>query len=346
MTEIEVPEALMNTSDNIDLMKQQKEKEKDMILPQDMWTRNLKILFCFVGLQVSYVTWGIVQEQLMTQEYAQGKFTSSGFCVFMNRFLALFLALGIVLYRQSTTAKKAIKEAPFYYYAPSSLSNSLSSWAQYEALKFISFPVQVLSKSCKIIPVMLVGILVNRKSYPMMEYVEAVLITMGVTLFNLSERKAPSEARDDTWWGVVLLMLYLCCDSFTSQWQSKVYKQHGVDQYQMMLGVNIWSMIMTGVTLLHSGEGMTSLAFILSDSSAMFHMVVLSITSAVGQLFIFYTIKEFGPVIFTIIMTTRQIFSLVISCFMFSHKLGVASWLGALMVFLIVFNRIRRKGTD
>jgi adenosine 3'-phospho 5'-phosphosulfate transporter B2 len=49
-----------------------------------------------------------------------------------------------------------LKEAPFYSYAPSSISNSLSSWAQYEALKHVSFPTQVLSKSCKIIPVMLV----------------------------------------------------------------------------------------------------------------------------------------------------------------------------------------------
>ena len=97
---------------------------------------------------------------------------------------------------------------------------------------------------------------------------------------------------------------------------------------------------------MQSGEGMTSLVFILNDSTAMFHMVILSITSAVGQLFIFYTIKEFGPVLFTIMMTTRQIFSLVVSCFLFMHPLGLMSWLGATMVFLIVFNRIRRKGTD
>jgi hypothetical protein len=28
-------------------------------------------------------------------------------------------------------------------FAPSSLSNILSSWAQYEALKYVSFPTQV-----------------------------------------------------------------------------------------------------------------------------------------------------------------------------------------------------------
>lgn len=305
------------------------------------------MLFCFAGLQVSYIAWGVVQEQLMTKEYKMGKFKSSAFCVFGNRFFALFLALAIVLYNRATSSK-SLKDAPYYYYAPSSLSNSLSSWAQYEALKYVSFPTQVLSKSCKLIPVMLVGIVLNRKTYPMIEYLEAVAITVGVAMFTFSEHKDSfsDNSHADTMYGIALLATYLCCDSFTSQWQSRVYKQHGVDQYQMMLGVNIWSIVMTGATLFHSGEGLSALAFIMADADAFLHMIILSVTSATGQLFIFYTIKEFGPVVFTIMMTTRQILSLFLSCLMFSHPLGVMGWLGAGFVFLVVFNRIRRKGTD
>ena len=119
--------------------------------------RNKKLIFCFVGLQLSYLLWGITQENLMTQEYKMGKFRSAAFCVFGNRFFALFLSLGIVLWNNRFGSVKSAKEAPFYYYAPSSISNSISSWAQYEALKYISFPIQVLSKSCKVIPVMLVS---------------------------------------------------------------------------------------------------------------------------------------------------------------------------------------------
>lgn len=39
--------------------------------------RSLKLMFCFLGLQASYVSWGIVQEMVMTQEYSFGKFRSS-----------------------------------------------------------------------------------------------------------------------------------------------------------------------------------------------------------------------------------------------------------------------------
>ena len=138
-------------------------------------------------------------------------------------------------------------DAPLYAYIPSSLSNSISSWSQYEALKYVSFPSQVLSKSCKIIPVMLVGIVVNHKSYPMIEYAEAMLISSGATVFTLFGKSASNGSeKSDSYVGIGLLLLYLFCDSFTSQWQSRVYKRHGVDQYQMMLGVNFWSIVLTG----------------------------------------------------------------------------------------------------
>ena len=147
-------------------------------------------------------------------------------------------------------------------------------------------------------------------------------------------------------WGITLLATYLFADSFTSQWQSRIYKEYHVDQYQMMLGVNIWSMLFTGLSLLYSGEGVDSAVFLMSDSKALLHMLVLSITSATGQLFIFYTIKEFGP-IFHYHHDYSQIFSLVMSFVLFNkdpmHSMG---WAGTILVFGIVFNRIRRSTSE
>ena len=51
--------------------------------------------FCFVGLQLSYLTWGYVQEKVMTTEYTTGRFPSATFCVFSNRVLAILVALAL-----------------------------------------------------------------------------------------------------------------------------------------------------------------------------------------------------------------------------------------------------------
>ena len=44
-----------------------------------------------------------------------------------------------------------------------------------------------------------------------------------------------------------------------------------------------------------------------ADPAAIWDNVLISVTSATGQLFIYFTIRKFGPVAFTIIMTTRQV---------------------------------------
>lgn len=80
-------------------------------------------------------------------------FRDSQFLVLVNRILALLFALVAVWLerRKSDLSKKAIAHktyliAPLYEFSFCSLSNVLSSWCQYEALKFVNFPTQVSEK--------------------------------------------------------------------------------------------------------------------------------------------------------------------------------------------------------
>ena len=296
------------------------------------------MLFCFVGLQLSYLTWGYVQEKVMTKEYRTGRFPSAAFCVFSNRVLAIVVALVATVYQHG----RVTVPAPLTAFAPCSISNSMSSWGQYQALHYVSFPLQTLSKSTKIIPVMLMGKLLNKKTYAWQEYGEAVAISLGVTIFSLADSGSKASATTEAF-GVVWLLVYIVFDSFTSQWQSRVYKDHpSVDQFQMMFAVNAWSIILTMAGLIVSGEMWTSLAFISENPEALLDNVTIAITSATGQLFIYYTIRKFGPVVFTIIMTTRQIFSMVLSAVSFGHEMGPMAYVGTTIVFGTIFLRIRR----
>lgn len=65
-----------------------------------------------------------------------------------------------------------------------------------------------------------------------------------------------------------------------------------------------------------NGGFVESLEFMRRYPESIVQVATLSVTSATGQLFIFYTIKKFGPIIFTIMMTVRQMVSLVVSAIM------------------------------
>jgi adenosine 3'-phospho 5'-phosphosulfate transporter B2 len=80
--------------------------------------------------------------------------------------------------------------------------------------------------------------------------------------------------------------------------------------------------------------------FMLRHPDFMMHSVILSICSATGQLFIFYTIAQFGAVTFIIIMTMRQGFAILLSCLIYAHPVTIVGILGILIVFTALFIRI------
>jgi len=317
----------------------------------EFYKTAFKFFLCFLGLQASYLTWGYMQELIMTTKFnptpsvPSGMFPSAAFCVFSNRFLAVIVAVITVKIKHGAIV--ANNRAPLIAFTPCALSNTMSSWSQYASLKYVTFPVQTVFKSSKIIPVMLMGLIIKGTKYPRGQYVEALAITIGVAIFSLaSKNPKPGQPDDTDVFGMTFLLLYICFDSFTSQWQDRIYTKYGranVDPYQMMLGVNSSAIVITTVGLIVTGDIPVIYEFLSRNPLAFYYNVITAITSASGQLCIFYTIKEFGPIAFTIIMTTRQMISITISAIVFGHVISSKALFGAAVVFLVLFYQIRRK---
>jgi len=246
--------------------------------------------FCTLGIIFSYVLWGYMQERIMTKPYATGElFRSSKFLVFANRLLALLVAY-IARDVQRRNGTNVSHTAPLYQFSFSSVSNIVSSVCQYEALKYISFPTQVLSKSCKMVPVMMMGYLVSRKVYPLSEYIIAIMVTGGVFLFKYYEvNDAP--VKNTEFVGIAFITTYMVCDSFTSNWQSRVFKKYSVGSITMMMYANLFSSGFTALGLLVTWEIGEVIGYIMENPAIIYHIVIMAICSAVGQLFIFNTIK-------------------------------------------------------
>ncbi|CAK9822869.1 Adenosine 3'-phospho 5'-phosphosulfate transporter 1 [Anthophora retusa] len=259
----------------------------------------LLLLYCFFGLQISYLTWGYLQEKIMTQDYqdaggSKERFQDSQFLVFINRILA-FLMSGLYLIIQRQPQHKA----PLYKYAFCSLSNIMSSWCQYEALKYVSFPTQVLAKASKIIPVMLMGKLVSHSTYEYYEYVTAILISIGMTLFMLD---------------------------------SSDYKSGGATTVSGII-------LLGAMSLFQQSSFPLICSFMMKYPRFIVDCLLISICSASGQLYIFYTISKFGPVTFVIMMTIRQGLAILLSCLIYHHSVTVIGIIGILVVFGSVFLR-------
>ncbi|KAG9511114.1 Adenosine 3'-phospho 5'-phosphosulfate transporter 1, partial [Fragariocoptes setiger] len=384
---------------------------------------RLPLFLCyFLGLQISYLTWGVLQEKIMTTKYhvpnhnltradlAQFKYTidvsngsaqssvtighlasdsvvksdgpgvemstvlmgpyreivfhDSQFLVFINRLAAFVVAVIAMVtcargrHELRDGRSDTRPQAPLYEYVYSSLSNILSSWCQYEALKYVNFPTQVLSKACKLIPVMLMSKLISRQRYTAFDYLCALGISCGVTIFlwtshddaatsastNHKHHAVNASAVSTSLAsGLTILGLYLAFDSFTSNWQSSLFKRYRVTQWQMMAASNFYSILLTLTSLVRLDQLEPGFKLLLLSPNLLFDCVLMSVTSATGQLFVYCTIKEFGPVVFTLIMTSRQLIAIILSWSIYNHHLTSGSFLGLAIIFCIAFMQASRK---
>ena len=107
--------------------------------------------------------------------------------------------------------------------------------------------------------------------------------------------------------------------------------------------MNAFSAVFSFITLVHQEKLTPALTFVYTHPEIILHLVIFCICSTVGQLFIFYTVKNFGAVVFSIIMSMRILFSTLLSCFVYTHPITEMGFLGMAIVFGAITYRIRRK---
>ncbi|XP_022238954.1 solute carrier family 35 member B1-like isoform X2 [Limulus polyphemus] len=236
------------------------------------------------------------------------------------------------------------------YYGMCSFSYLGAMIASNMALQHVNYPTQVVGKSCKPIPVMILGVLIGRKSYTLLKYLFVLLIVTGVCLFMYKDNKAASDTQSGSLIGMgeLLLLVSLSMDGFTGAIQERMRSEHQSKSGHMMLMMNIWSTCYLGVALLLTGEVWKFLVFVQNYPYIIYNILMFSITSALGQMFIFLTVSEFGPLSCSIITTTRKFFTVLGSVIIFGNTLSNRQWIGSALVFsgLILDSCYGKSGPD
>lgn len=134
--------------------------------------------------------------------------------------------------------------------------------------------------------------------------------------------------------------MYIFLKLWFNRFQDELFSKYKMSSIQMMAGVNMFSCVLTSVSLVEQGGFIDSAAFMFRHPEFYIDAIILSICSAVGQLFIFYTIAQYGAVVFIIIMTVRQGFAILLSCMIYGHPVTVVGFLGIMFIFAALFLRI------
>ena len=310
------------------------------------WRTALHFGFCVLGVMSCHIALGFYQERTMTRTFESGNtFEYGAFLTLCNRFATLVLTiLALIVVPRSDV----LGSAPIHEYSVGAYTNLISSMAQYLSLDYVSFPLLVLSKSCKMPPVMLLGYIVHNKSYKGFEYTSAMLVLMGTFFFLLydddkSQRADAAGQTSSSFGGVILLLIYIFSDAFTSNWQASMFEKYGLSIGPMMLWSSVFALLFGVAGSFVSLEVVGACAFIVDNPSIMQDIVVISVFSALGQFFVLYTIRSYGALSFAAIANVRQVVSALISIVYFQHVLNSLQCLGMCTVFLALAAHLRFK---
>ena len=144
----------------------------------------------------------------------------------------------------------------------------------------------------------------------------------------------------------MIMVVYLGFDGFTSTFQQMLYRRYSTSILNQIFFTTCFSSCMSTAWLLTTDQVPGVIQFIKVHPECVQDIFTLSVSSAVSQFAISYTIFCFGAVTLASVMTFRQFISVVISCFLFGSPLTLAQWFGVCLVLAPVIQRIdieRRK---
>jgi len=293
------------------------------------------LFYCAGGIYACYIVYGLLHERIYGVEYGEDKekFSHSLFLVLLQCLVngALAFVKMIVMDGSAQSHIPAVEhfKIGFTYIGAMFASNY--------ALNYVNYPTQALAKSCKMIPVMIMGILINGKRYKLREYGEVLLISIGISVFMMFKASKKAAAVDDddasSWFGIFLLFLSLALDGFTGPNQERIIKKYQPTQNEIMAYMNLYAVLLVAVALVVSGRLFPAIEFCTMYPEVLLEIVVFCLCSALGQGFILNTVFRFNSLVLTTITTTRKFFTILASVVLMGHPLTSMQWVGVGLVF-------------
>lgn len=204
------------------------------------------------------------------------------------------------------------------------------------ALRWITYPTQVIAKSSKPIPVMLIGVLLAQKRYTIQKYFFVIMIVVGVIMFIYKDGKAKDGQSNDTI-GLILIGLSLLSDGVLGAIEDRMRATSRPSALNFMYNINMFSAVMLIVGAIATGEFVNFVAFATRHPDIYFKIGSAAVVGSFGQIFIFMMISDFGPLPCSIVTTTRKFFTVLISVIFIGNPLIFRQKIATAIVFLALF---------
>lgn len=318
-------------------------------IPQpSTFTQALELIGCTGAIYLIYLTYGIYYEKITRQAYDGEHFKYSLFLTTLQCFSSAMWALILMSYESarrcyqlrhtsyesfhSRLINAIFDQVPKHQYLLIATTYSIGMLTSTASLNYLSYLIQALAKSSKLIPVM-IGKMLRGHKYSYREYFHVVLITGGIVLFIVDPTKSGKNSEATSIIGILLVIFSLAMDAVTGPTQDAVNDKYKPTLSAMTFWINILPAFAFAFASFIFGEWNQAINFIIKHPSIRFEIIAYCVLAAIGQSIILLALFKFNSMTVTIITTTRKFISILASVFWFGHSLQLLQWFGVIMVF-------------
>eukprot|EP00980_Cylindrotheca_fusiformis_P008002 scaffold1706_cov116-Cylindrotheca_fusiformis.AAC.5 len=315
-------------------------------------TRNqLRFMFCASGICLCYGLYGVLQESLISNSHL-----GATFLLLVQTVANVIISIVWGLFnREGIDKKESVYDLQHMLLFVTSATYVFAMVASNEALQYVTYPTAVLAKSCKMIPTMVMGYLVERRDYSLRQWTAAVSISVGIASFNLLRIQVTQEEYEDSqlkgnssdkyWKGMALLCISLFMDGFLGSFQGMLKsRKRPPTANETMLFVNVYAVSLLLPMSIMSGQFASGVALLSKDPKLLSVVMLQNGIVSIGQIFIFLTITWYSSLVCTTITTTRKFFTILFSVLYFGHRFSMFQWISVCMVFGGLYLSISTSG--
>ncbi|XP_022171362.1 adenosine 3'-phospho 5'-phosphosulfate transporter 2 isoform X2 [Myzus persicae] len=304
----------INDSGNAELLPNKKEESSRKLLWVDIghFSELWQFLICSVVVFIFFIPYGYLQEAIFSIK----GFKPFGWYLTLVQFFN-YSIFGLIESQFNRTQRRI----PLVLYLLLGLILLGSMGFSNASLGYLNYPTQVIFKCCKLIPVMIGGVLVQHKVYKVIDIVAASCMCAGLILFTLADNKVSPDF------------------NLIGNFQEKMMKKHNASNAEIVLYSYLIGFIYLLFVLLASGQLRDGTEFCIQNPVTYIYIFFFSLSGFFGVQAVLALIRTCGALVAVTVTTCRKAVTIVISFLLFSKPFTFQYvWAGLLIVLGIYLN--------
>ncbi|KAL4002684.1 UAA transporter family protein [Acanthocheilonema viteae] len=297
-------------------------------------SKRVQFIVLCCAVFVFYVTYGFVQELIFKVDGME----SYGWHLTLIQFLIYSITALLESFYYAVINRRRI---PIFIHLQIATLTVGAMGFSNVAVGYLNYPTQVIFKCCKLVPVLIGGIIIQGKRYSFIDFAAAFLMSFGLIIFILGDSVISPMFNP---FGYVMISIALLFDAIIGNVQEKSLHTYKATTNEMILYSYSIGFMYILLGLMIYGNFLDGLYFFSKHPLQTYgYGILFSISGYLGLNVVLSLVRTQGALTAVTITTARKTITIILSFLFFSKPFVTQYFWGALLILIAVYLNLYSK---